>query len=83
MPLLVGLDGKNKMSKSLDNYIGITESPQSMFGKTMSIPDEAMEQWLTLAAYRWKASSAMSPGLKVKTPRNIPANWSTRRPGAG
>ncbi len=39
-PLLVGLDGKQKMSKSLDNYIGITEEPNSMFGKIMSISDE-------------------------------------------
>src|SRR3981189_958056 len=40
MPILVGLDGKRKMSKSLGNYVGITEPPSEMFGKLMSIPDE-------------------------------------------
>jgi tyrosyl-tRNA synthetase len=44
-PLLVGLDGEQKMSKSRDNYIGITEPPEEMFGKVMSIPDEALPQW--------------------------------------
>ncbi|MDQ2986438.1 MAG: tyrosine--tRNA ligase [Armatimonadota bacterium] len=48
MPLLVGLDGKDKMSQSLGNYIGITEGPNEMFGKTMSIPDELLESWFTL-----------------------------------
>jgi len=42
MPILVGLDGQRKMSKSLDNYVGITEPPQEMFGKLMSIPDDFM-----------------------------------------
>ncbi|HTB94584.1 MAG TPA: tyrosine--tRNA ligase [Candidatus Sulfotelmatobacter sp.] len=44
MPILVGLDGQRKMSKSLNNYIGITEPPADMFGKIMSIPDDLM--WL-------------------------------------
>jgi len=44
-PLLVGLDGEEKMSKSRGNYIGITEAPEEMFGKTMSIPDAALPQW--------------------------------------
>jgi tyrosyl-tRNA synthetase len=48
MPLLVGLDGKDKMSQSLGNYIGITEEPNQMFGKTMSIPDTLLEDWFTL-----------------------------------
>ena len=50
MPLLVGTDGTNKMSQSLDNYISVEDSPQEMFGKTMSIPDEAMSHWFRLAA---------------------------------
>lgn len=49
MPLLVGLDGVKKMSKSLGNYVGITESPDSMFGKLMSISDEMMETYFHLA----------------------------------
>ncbi len=40
MPLLVGLDGKQKMSKSLDNYVGITEAPSDQYGKLMSLPDD-------------------------------------------
>ncbi len=48
LPLLEGTDGKNKMSKSLDNYIGITEDPNTQFGKTMSIPDEIMWRYFTL-----------------------------------
>ena len=47
-PLLVGLDGVEKMSKSRDNYIGITEPAEEMFGKVMSIPDEALPQWWEL-----------------------------------
>ncbi len=50
VPLLVGTDGVHKMSQSLGNYIGIEDEPGDMFGKTMSIPDEAMGQWLRLAA---------------------------------
>jgi tyrosyl-tRNA synthetase len=48
LPLLEGTDGVNKMSKSLDNYIGITEKPQEMFGKIMSISDELMMKYYTL-----------------------------------
>jgi tyrosyl-tRNA synthetase len=48
MPILVGLDGKEKMSKSKDNYIGITDKPTDMFGKVMSISDEMMENYLML-----------------------------------
>jgi tyrosyl-tRNA synthetase len=44
-PLLVGVDGEEKMSKSRGNYIGINEPPEEMFGKTMSIPDKALPQW--------------------------------------
>ncbi|MDD3487450.1 MAG: tyrosine--tRNA ligase [Candidatus Moranbacteria bacterium] len=47
--LLVGTDGKEKMSKSLDNYIGLTESAEEMYGKAMSIPDSAMEEYFKLA----------------------------------
>ena len=54
MPILVGLDGKNKMSKSLNNYIGITDSPKDMFGKLMSISDEVMWEYLRLLTDRSK-----------------------------
>lgn len=49
LPLLVGLDGVNKMSKSLGNYIGVTDEPKMMFGKAMSIPDNLMRNYFELA----------------------------------
>ena len=51
MPLLVGLDGKEKMSKSLGNYVGITEPPQEIFGKLMSISDELMWRYIDLLSF--------------------------------
>jgi tyrosyl-tRNA synthetase len=52
LPLLEGLDGVNKMSKSLDNYVGITEAPNGMFGKLMSISDELMWRYYELLSFR-------------------------------
>ena len=52
MPILVGLDGSRKMSKSLGNYVGITETPDQIFGKTMSIPDELMWSYYELVTDR-------------------------------
>jgi len=52
MPLLEGLDGVNKMSKSLGNYIGITDTPQDMFGKLMSISDTLMWRYFELLSFR-------------------------------
>lgn len=52
LPLLVGLDGEKKMSKSLGNYIGVAESPSEMFGKVMSISDELMWDWYDLLSFR-------------------------------
>ncbi|HMK14408.1 MAG TPA: tyrosine--tRNA ligase [Burkholderiales bacterium] len=61
MPLLEGLDGVNKMSKSLGNYVGITEPPQEIFGKLMSVSDELMWRYIELLSFepldeiaRWK-----------------------------
>ena len=48
MPILEGIDGVNKMSKSLDNYISVVDSPKDMFGKTMRISDELMYRWYEL-----------------------------------
>jgi tyrosyl-tRNA synthetase len=48
MPILIGLDGKEKMSKSKGNYIGVTDQPNDMFGKIMSISDQMMENYFTL-----------------------------------
>jgi tyrosyl-tRNA synthetase len=52
MPLLEGLDGTNKMSKSLGNYVGIAESPQEIFGKLMSISDDLMWRYYELLSFR-------------------------------
>jgi tyrosyl-tRNA synthetase len=48
MPILVGVDGQRKMSKSLGNQIGVTDAPEEMFGKTMRMPDEAMDEFYRL-----------------------------------
>lgn len=68
MPLLVGLDGKNKMSKSLGNYIGIKESSKEMFGKVMSISDEVMwDYFKVLTDYNLEELKTIHPkAAKVK-----------------
>jgi tyrosyl-tRNA synthetase len=73
MPLLEGLDGINKMSKSQGNYIGVTDTPQDMFGKLMSISDELMWRYLELLSFRnlkeiagWRAEVAAG-----RNPRDI------------
>jgi tyrosyl-tRNA synthetase len=74
MPLLVGLDGTLKMSKSYNNYIGITESPREMFGKAMSIPDELIENYFELAlSYSDEQVKAIRKELKSKecNPRDV------------
>ncbi|MCK3654674.1 tyrosine--tRNA ligase [Pasteurellaceae bacterium Macca] len=73
LPLLVGLDGEKKMSKSLSNYIGVTEAPNEMFGKVMSISDELMWDWYNLLSFRPLAEIAQ---LKAevengKNPRDV------------
>lgn len=52
LPILVGLDGRQKMSKSLGNQVGIADAPQEMYGKTLSIPDGAMGEWYRLLLHR-------------------------------
>ncbi|WP_027014191.1 tyrosine--tRNA ligase [Comamonas composti] len=58
MPLLVGLDGEHKMSKSKNNYIGITEDANTMFAKVLSISDELMWDWFTLLSFKSLAEIA-------------------------
>jgi tyrosyl-tRNA synthetase len=48
MPILVGTDGERKMSKSLGNYVGVTDPPEEMYGKTLSLPDGALANWYRL-----------------------------------
>src|SRR5579875_1376250 len=72
MPILVGLDGRQKMSKSLGNQIGVTDPPEEMYGKTMAIPDDALAEYYELllgrAAPRLAASGRGVPG-RERPPR--------------
>ena len=73
MPILEGTDGIEKMSKSLNNYIGLTDSPREIFGKVMSIPDNLITRYYRYAAFAQDdAVRAMDEGLKDGTvhPRN-------------
>ena len=72
-PLLVGTDGELKMSKSRGNYIGITDTPAEMFGKVMSIPDTALEQWWTMLADGPHPDDPME--WKLELARRITARW--------
>ena len=65
-PLLEGLDGSLKMSKSLNNYIGLTEPPEQIYGKTMSIPDTLTEKYLRLVSGLSKAELERTLGLKPR-----------------
>ena len=77
MPILEGLDGVNKMSKSLDNYIGVNESPKDMFGKTMRVSDELMFRYyelLTDLKPSQVASLKKEVTDKKKHPRDVKVN---------
>ena len=77
--LLVGTDGAKKMAKSEGNYIGIGEEPDSMFGKVMSLPDEALEQWWRLTLDR-EAPGGDPMESKLALARAIVEQWHGRRP---
>jgi tyrosyl-tRNA synthetase len=66
MPILVGTDGAQKMSKSLGNYVGVTDAPEEMFGRLMSIPDEAMAEY-----YRLLLGAAEPPGPPNEAKREL------------
>ena len=72
-PLLVGTDGELKMSKSRGNYIGITEAPEEMFGKVMSIPDEALEEWWGMLVGGEHPAEPMA--WKLELARRITQRW--------
>ena len=89
MPLLEGLDGVNKMSKSLGNYVGITDAPQDMFGKLMSVSDELMWRYLellsfeslaTIAKWREEVTQGRNPrDIKVLLAQEIVARFHSKR----
>lgn len=72
-PLLVGTDGELKMSKSRGNYIGITDPPEEMFGKTMSVPDKALPEWWELLVGGPHPDDPMA--WKLELARRITARW--------
>jgi tyrosyl-tRNA synthetase len=88
MPLLEGLDGVNKMSKSLGNYVGITDAPNDMFGKLMSVSDELMWRYIELLSFEtlgtiaaWKRSideGANPRDIKVRFAQEIVARFHDR-----
>ncbi len=85
MPLLEGLDGVNKMSKSLGNYVGIAEAPQEIFGKLMSVSDDLMWKYIELLSFeslatiqQWKAdvqAGANPRNIKVRFAQEIVARF--------
>jgi len=89
MPLLEGLDGINKMSKSLGNYVGITESPTQMFGKLMSVSDDLMWRYLELLSFesmatigKWREETRQGRNprdIKVLLAQEMVARFHTRK----
>jgi tyrosyl-tRNA synthetase len=89
MPLLEGLDGVNKMSKSMNNYVGIAESPKEIFGKLMSVSDQLMwryfellsfESLQTIQKWREEVEAGRNPrDVKVKLAQEIVARFHSRR----
>ncbi|MDP1935512.1 MAG: tyrosine--tRNA ligase, partial [Nitrosomonas sp.] len=89
MPLLEGLDGVNKMSKSLNNYVGITESPKEIFGKLMSVSDQLMWRYLELLSFeslqtiqKWReeVQEGCNPrDIKVKLAQEIVTRFHSQR----
>ena len=71
MPILEGLDGVQKMSKSLGNYIGITDKPDDMFGKIMSISDELMWRYFELLSFRTDLNALRLSVREGKNPRDV------------
>ena len=71
MPILVGTDGQRKMSKSLGNQIGITDAPQEMYGKAMSIPDEAMAEYYRLLLGREPPPAETAGGPSARDAKHV------------
>lgn len=79
LPLIEGLDGVKKMSKSLNNYIGIEESPENMFGKLMSLSDELMWRYIDLLSFKSRDEiQALKESVKQgKNPRDIKIDFAS------
>jgi hypothetical protein len=66
MPILPGTDGEQKMSKSLGNHIGVTDPPDEMYGKTLSLPDAAMDAWFDVLAFERPPAGHLGPGRQAR-----------------
>src|SRR3954447_15250788 len=75
MPILPGVDGAEKMSKSLNNQIGVTEPPDEQFGKTMRLPDDAMDAWFELLAIPAPAGEVSARDRKRALARGVVARF--------
>jgi tyrosyl-tRNA synthetase len=75
VPILPGVDGTEKMSKSLGNQIGVTEAPEEMYGRTLSLPDEAMDQWFAVLGVERPAEATSPRDLKRALARAIVARF--------
>lgn len=75
MPILPGIDGVEKMSKSLGNHVGVTEPPDEQFGKTMRLPDAAMDTWFALLAIEDPGSDAGPRDRKRALARGVVARF--------
>ena len=83
MPILVGTDGVRKMSKSYDNYVGVTDEPEEMFGRLMSIPDEVMADYYLLLLGRELDPAAHPNEAKRSLARELVARFHDERGRAG
>ena len=83
MPILPGVDGVEKMSKSLGNHIGITEAPGEMYGRTLSLPDEAMDTWFDAARRRAPAGGHVAARRQARAGARAGGALPRRRGGRG
>jgi tyrosyl-tRNA synthetase len=83
MPILPGIDGTDKMSKSLGNHVGVTEPPEEQFGKTMRLPDEAMDAWFSLLSIPRPEGDVGPRDLKRALARGVVARFHGEEAAAG
>jgi tyrosyl-tRNA synthetase len=83
VPILPGIDGAEKMSKSLDNQVGVTDAPEEMFGKTMRLPDSAMGTWFDLLAIEPPPAGTPPRDAKRALARGIVARFHGDEAAAG
>jgi tyrosyl-tRNA synthetase len=83
MPILPGIDGTDKMSKSLGNHVGVTEPPEEQFGKTMRLPDAAMDSWFSLLSIPRPEGDVGPRDLKRALARGVVARFHGEEAAAG